>query len=51
MKTFSGSPVFPFTEMVADTIRAHGLHFAVGFYSRKLSVFEMRVVFRSALGV
>lgn len=32
MQTLKGSPVVPFSWMVQDTIREHGLRWAVEFY-------------------
>ena len=47
----SGKPTIPFTELVRDTIRAHGLRWAVAFYYAKLPAWEARFFIRSALGV
>jgi hypothetical protein len=45
MRSLSGSVVFPFSEMVRDTIREHGLSWAVSYYRGKhgLSAREFRI--------
>ena len=48
MRSFSGSTVFPLTAMMADTIRVHGLRFAVRYYSKKIPAFQLRVLLRAA---
>lgn len=45
MRTMSGSTVFPFSEMVQDTIRTHGYLWALEYYccQNDLSVFEFNI--------
>ena len=45
MKSLSGSLVFPFDQMVKDTIAAHGLAWAVRYYvvKHKLTTREFRI--------
>lgn len=45
MRSLSGSLVFPFSEMVRDTIKVHGLRFAVHYYCKKhgLTAAEFRI--------
>jgi hypothetical protein len=43
-----GSTVYPLTQQIADSIKAHGLRWAVRHYSRKLSLVELRVLLRGA---
>jgi len=48
----SGSTIFPLVDQIRDTIRVHGLHWAVQYYSRRLPVWECRFFLRVAcLGV
>ena len=47
----SGKPNVPFTELVRDTIRAHGLSWAIAYYYRRLPVWEARFFIRAALGI
>jgi len=43
-----GHPQVPFTELVRDTIRVHGLAWAVREYARFLSPFELRFFLKQA---
>lgn len=43
-----GSQTIRFTDLVKDTIATHGLHWAVAYYAKRLSTFEMRVFMRAA---
>ena len=48
-QTTAGSTVFPFTQMVRDTIEAHGLSWAVAYYMKRLPQWEARFFLRAAL--
>lgn len=48
MTTYTGTPDFPLTAMIRDTIDIHGLRFAVRYYSKKFTPLQMRVLFRGA---
>lgn len=37
-----GAPSIPFVELVRDTIRVHGLKFAVQYYFKRLPAWEAR---------
>lgn len=37
-----GTPEFPFSTLVADTIREHGLRWAVRYYAKRLPAWERR---------
>lgn len=37
-----GKPDLTFISLVQDTIRVHGLHWAVAYYSKRLTRFEAR---------
>lgn len=45
MRTMSGSVVFPFSEMVQDSIATHGLFWALDYYcaQNNLSVWEFNI--------
>ena len=51
MTSLRGAPGVTFTSMVADTIKAHGLAWAVAYYYKRLPTWEARFFIRSALGV
>lgn len=51
MSTLRGAPGVTFTSMVADTIKTHGLSWAIEYYYRRLPAWEARFFIRSALGI
>ncbi|UOF77870.1 hypothetical protein [Bacteriophage sp.] len=44
----SGSKVWTMVDMMRDTIREHGLAWAVDYYSRRMPRWEFRVFMRAA---
>lgn len=48
MTTYTGTPEFPLTAMMRDTIATLGLHWAIEFYARRIPQFQLRVLMRSA---
>lgn len=51
MSTTHGNEGCTFLTMVRDTIAVHGLHWAVGYYARRLPQWELRFWLRVAMGV
>lgn len=49
MSSTRGNSAFPFTEMVADTIKTHGLRWAVAYYYARLPAWEARFFIRRAV--
>lgn len=49
--TIRGTPQFPFTTMIADGIRTHGLRWACEYYFARLPTWEARFFIRAALGI
>lgn len=48
MKTLTGTPAWPLTAMIADTIAAHGLAWAVAYYYARMPAWQARILIRSA---
>ena len=46
--TTAGAGNIRFTDLVRDTIAAHGLRWAVTYYARRLSPIELRIFLRVA---
>lgn len=44
----SGKPEVPFIELVRDTIRAHGLAWAVAYYYKRLPAWQARFFIKQA---
>lgn len=49
MSTTKGNLGFTMVEMMRDTIRAHGLAWAVQYYAKHLPQWELRVFMRAAV--
>lgn len=46
--TTTGTPQWTLTQMMRDTIDTHGLAWAIRYYAKRLTTFELRVMMRSA---
>ena len=44
-----GTPDYPLTERMMDTIDAHGIDWAIHYYSRRMPMQDLRVLLASAL--
>jgi hypothetical protein len=51
MSSTRGAVNVPFTSMVTDTIKVHGLHWAVEYYYKHPPAWQARFFIRAALGV
>lgn len=44
-----GTPSYPMTERIRDTIEVHGIDWAIHYYSRRMPMQDLRVLLASAM--